>query len=109
MVRREYLYTSNNIPLIAYDDYENYNDGDDISSGLGYYSYGNGSTINASVDSGQGVYWSNGFAVMDTSGFGVINWDVNVVNGEVYEFKSYMKAGSFNTASLSLRINKGGK
>ena len=101
-------FTSNNVPLIVYDDYENYNDGDDISSGLGYYSYGNGSTINASVDSGQGAYWSNGFASMDSSGFGVINWNVNVVNGEVYEFKSYMKAGSFNSSSLSLRINKGG-
>ena len=101
-------YTSNNIPQIVYYNFENYNADDDISTGTDYYSYGNGSTMNASVDSGQGAFWSNGFAVMDTSGFGVINWDIDVINGEVYEFKSYIKAGSFNAASLSLRINKGG-
>ena len=102
-------YTSNtDIPQIAYNDFENYNDNDDISIGLDYYSYGNGSTINASVDSGQGAYFSNGFAVMDSSGFGVVNWDINVVSGETYEFKTYMKPGNFNSAALSLRINKGG-
>ena len=102
-------YTSNtDIPQIAYNDFENYNDNDDISIGLDYSSYGNGSTINTSVDSGQGAYFSNGFAVMDSSGFGAVNWDINVVSGETYEFKTYMKPGNFNSASLSLRINKGG-
>jgi hypothetical protein len=101
-------FSSSEVPLISYHNFENHNDDDDISSGSAYYVYGNGSTLNAAIDSVQGAYWSDGFAVMDTTGFGVINWDVEVESGETYEFKAQIKPGSFNAAALSLRINKNG-